>query len=144
MDDFLPTAVTKKQRLLHAIIAGIIVTLVLSIVFAYVFSFMDRIFALFYILGGYLIGLTVKKFGKSFQKEFLIIASVLTFIFCILTEVLAIGLILQMSITDCFSELPFLFNLYLSTFNDFSKDTIMTVVFIFLAVSAAYSNASSV
>ncbi|NCC57424.1 MAG: hypothetical protein EOM17_07315 [Synergistales bacterium] len=83
-------AITKKQRFIRALFAGLIVSIALAIATAYVSVSLRVQVSIIYLGIGYLIATVIRKQGRGVQLTFSILGASLTFLTILIADMLIV------------------------------------------------------
>ena len=92
LEIFNTKAITRKQRFTKALVFGILVSLGLIVAYILAIKLFQYILSdVVYIAFGYLIALTVREMGRGVQKQFSILAAVLTIVVIVSIDLVISG-----------------------------------------------------
>ena len=83
-------AITRKQRFIRALIAGLIVSISLAFATAFVSISLRVQFSIIYLGIGYLVAMVIRKQGRGVQLTFSILGALLTFLSILLADMLIV------------------------------------------------------
>ena len=83
-------AVSQNERFFKAFLIGLLSAIVLAITYGFITRLIGIQISLLYIIIGYLIAYTIKKFGKGVQIKFSYLGAILTFFAILFGDIIAI------------------------------------------------------
>lgn len=81
-------ALTRNERMVRGIIAGLIAAIGCGLILGYVLQFVEITFNIMYLAVGYGVGYAIRTYGKGVQVQFSILGAVLTFVGLLIADVI--------------------------------------------------------
>jgi len=130
-------ALTRNQRYIRALAAGIVVALACALVGGFIARTIKITFGIVYIGFGWLIGTSMQKVGHGVQLRFSITAAILAFICFMLCDVICYFGFAALNPVTLIAVLPLVLGTYLSI----SINNLIGLIIIASGVAIAYQTA---
>lgn len=127
--------ISKNARFFRGLLAGSITSIVLAIIYGLISSKLAIEFSMAFIGIGYLIGSSIKKYGRGVKIEFSILGAVLTALCIIIADLIAF---FGFESLFNFSFLSYVFPIYLKMMLSTNINSILSLLFRAIGIYAGY------